>query len=121
MTAQRVVKKLSNQQVIRGPLDKLAKTKKGGLLFYRETNLNPGHYTIAAVVYDNITRQSSTNTGTVIVPPADQTALRLSSIVVIKKAERPTAGNRICGLFSSAICCSIRILVSPSAKRTETS
>ena len=92
--SQRVVKKLSNQQVIRGPLDKLAKAKAGGMLFYREANLDPGHYTIAAVVYDNITHQSSTNTGTVTVPPADQTALRLSSIVVIKKAERPTAGQQ---------------------------
>lgn len=97
--AQRVVKKLSNQQVIRGPLDKLARTKTGGLLFYRETNLNPGRYTIAAVVYDNITRQSSTNTGTVIVPPADQTALRLSSIVVVKKVEPPTAGQQTLRTF----------------------
>jgi VWFA-related protein len=92
--SQRVVKKLSNQQVVKGPLDKLAKARTGGLLFYREANLDPGHYTIAAVVYDNITHQSSTNTGTVIVPPADQTALRLSSIVVIRKAERPTAGQQ---------------------------
>src|SRR5882762_7389075 len=92
--SQRVVKKLSNQEVIKGPLDKLAKAKTGGLLFYREANLAPGHYTIAAVVYDNITRQASTNTGAVIVPPADQTALRLSSIVVIKKTGHPTAGQQ---------------------------
>jgi len=91
--SQRVVKKLSNQEVIKGPIDKLAKAKAGGLLFYREANLDPGHYTIAAVVYDNITRQSSTNTSTVIVPPADQSALRLSSIVVIKKTGHPTAGQ----------------------------
>jgi VWFA-related protein len=92
--AQRVVKKLSNQNVIKGPLDKLEKTRKGGMLFYREANLNPGHYTFAAVVYDNLTRQSSTNTGTVIVPPADQSALRLSSIVLIKKTSHLTAGEQ---------------------------
>ncbi len=97
--SQRVVKKLSNQEVIRGPLDKLAKAKTGSMLFYRETNLDPGHYTIAAVVYDNITHQSSTNTGTVTVPPADQNALRLSSIVIIKKAERPTAGQQALRTF----------------------
>lgn len=91
--SQRVVKKLSNQDVIRGPLDKLDKVKKSGLRFYREANLEPGRYTFAAVVYDNITRQSSTNTGMVTVPPADQTALRLSSIVVIKKTGHPPAGE----------------------------
>ena len=97
--SQRVVKKLSNQEVVRGPLDKLAKVKSGGMLFYRETNLEPGHYTIASVVYDNITHQSSTNTGTVTVPPADQNALRLSSIVIIKKAERPNAGQQALRTF----------------------
>jgi len=97
--SQRIVKKLSNQQVIKGPLDRLAKAKSSGMLFYRETNLDPGHYVIAAVVYDNITHQSSTNTGTVTVPKDDQTALRLSSIVIIKKAERPTAGQQALRTF----------------------
>jgi len=92
--SQRVVKKLSNQNVIRGPLDKLEKTKKAGMLFYREANLPPGHYTIAAVVYDNLTHQSSMNTGTVTVPPADQSALRLSSIVIVKKTGHPTPGQQ---------------------------
>lgn len=92
--SQRVVKKLSNQDVIRGPLDKLDKVKKAGMRFYREANLDPGHYTFAAVVYDNLTRQSSLNTGTVTVPPADQSALRLSSIVVIKKTGHPPAGEQ---------------------------
>jgi len=100
--SQHVVKKLSNQEVIKGPLDKLAKAKTGGMLFYREANLDPGQYSIAAVVYDNITRQSSTNTSTVTVPPADQAALRLSSIVVIKKAERPTAGQQVLRTFQFA-------------------
>ena len=85
-----------------GPLDKLAKAKTGGMLFYREANLYPGQYTIASVVYDNITHQSSTNTGTVTVPPADQAALRLSSIVVIRKAERPTAGQQALRTFQFA-------------------
>jgi len=48
--SQHVVKKLSNQEVIKGPLDKLAKAKTGGMLFYREANLDPGQYSIAAVV-----------------------------------------------------------------------
>ena len=86
--SQRVIKKVSNQQIVKGPLSKLATAKRGGLLFYREAELEPGNYTVAIVVYDNTTHQSSTNTATVMVPAADQSALRLSSIVFIKRAER---------------------------------
>jgi VWFA-related protein len=100
--SQHVVKKLSNQEVIKGPLDKLAKAKAGGMLFYREANLDPGQYAIAAVVYDNMTHQASMNTGMVTVPPADQAALRLSSIVVVRKAERPTAGQQALRTFQFA-------------------
>ena len=82
--------RVGNQEVVKGPLDKLDKVKKAGMQFYREANLDPGRYTIAAVVYDNTTRRSGTNTATVVVPPRSNT-LRLSSIVVIK---RPAARRR---------------------------
>jgi len=88
--SQRVVRKLSNQYLLKGPLDKLKSTKAGGILFYREADLAPGRYTIAAIVYDALTRQSSVNTGSATVPESDPTALRLSSIVFIEKAERST-------------------------------
>jgi len=88
--SQRVVRKLSNQYLLRGPLDKLASTKAGGVLFYREAELAPGRYTIAAIVYDALTRQSSVNQSSVTVPESDPTTLRLSSIVFIEKAERST-------------------------------
>ena len=97
--SERIVKKLSNQQVVRGPLDKLAKAKTGSMLFYRETDLAPGRYTMAAVVYDNMTQQSSINTGALTVPTADPSALRLSSIVIIKKAARPTAQQQALRTF----------------------
>jgi VWFA-related protein len=86
--AQRVVRKLSKQYLLTGPLAKLAITRTGNFLFYGEANLDPGHYTMAAVIYDALTGQSSISTGTVVVPAADQAALRLSSIVFIKKAEQ---------------------------------
>jgi hypothetical protein len=98
-SSQRVVKKISNQELVKGPLDKLAKAKTQGMLLYRETTLEPGQYTFAAVVYDNLNRLSSTNTGTVTVPKADQSALRLSSIVVIKKTGHPTPGQEALKTF----------------------
>ena len=54
---------------------------------------------MAAVVYDNMTQQSSINTGALTVPTADPSALRLSSIVIIKKAARPTAQQQALRTF----------------------
>jgi len=89
--SHRVVRKLSSQYELSGPLDKLASARAGSVLFYKEANLDPGRYTMAAVIYDALTGRSSVNTGTVVVPAADQAALRLSSIVLIKTAERSAA------------------------------
>jgi VWFA-related protein len=91
--SQRVVRKLSNQYLLSGPLDKMESTKRVNIIFYREENLQPGRYAIGSVVYDAINGQSSINSGTVVVPPADQTRLRLSSIVLIKNAERAAADS----------------------------
>lgn len=98
--SQRVVRKLSNQYILTGPLDKLESAKRARVLFYRQANLDPGSYRLASVVYDSITGQSSIDTGTVIVPAADQTRLRLSSIVLIKGAEPAEAtGSETRGPF----------------------
>ena len=85
---QRVVRKLSNQYLLSGPLENLETAKRGTILFYREALLEPGQYSISSVVYDAITNRASTNVASVTVPPADASNLKMSSIVVIKKAER---------------------------------
>ncbi|HJU56376.1 MAG TPA: VWA domain-containing protein, partial [Pyrinomonadaceae bacterium] len=59
---QRAVRKLSNQYLLAGPLDKLAAAKEGKILFYRETELPPGRYTVASVVHDAATGRASVNT-----------------------------------------------------------
>lgn len=91
---QRVVRKLSNQYLLSGPLDKLEAAKQGKVLFYRETQLEPGRFTIASIVYDATTGRSSTNTASLVVTPADQSRLRMSSIVLIRNAERVTAAEQ---------------------------
>jgi VWFA-related protein len=88
---QRVVRKLSNQYLLSGPLDKLEAARQGKVLFYRETQLEPGRFTVASVVYDATTGHASTNTASLVVTPADQSRLRMSSIVLIKNAERMPA------------------------------
>ncbi len=91
---QRAVRKLSNQYLLAGPLDKLAAAKEGKILFYRETELPPGRYTIASVVHDAATGRASVNTASLVVSAADASRLRLSSIVLVKSAERLQASDR---------------------------
>jgi len=85
--SQRVVRKLSTQYILTGSVDQLATAKSVKVIFYRQPNLDPGRYAIASVVFDAISGQSSVDTATVTVPPADHSRLRLSSIVLIKSAE----------------------------------
>jgi VWFA-related protein len=97
--AQRVVGKLSNQYLLSGPLDKLESAKKGKILFYRETKLAPGRYTIASVVYDATNGRASTNTSSLVVAPVGPSRLTLSSIVIVKSAERLAADQNTANPF----------------------
>jgi len=86
--SQRVVRKLSNQYLLTGPLDRVDAAKRGKVLFYREAALDPGKYTVSAVVYDALSGKASTSPSTVTVPSFDASKLRLSSLILIKSAER---------------------------------
>ena len=86
--SRRVVRKLSNQYVLGGPLDALDAAKRGSILFYRETQLDPGRYTVSSIVYDATNQRASTSESALEVPAADESRLRLSSIVLIKSAEQ---------------------------------
>ncbi|MBA3441123.1 MAG: VWA domain-containing protein [Pyrinomonadaceae bacterium] len=85
---QQVVRKLSNQYRLSGPLDKVEQAKKSEVLFYRETDLAPGRYMVETVAYDAPTGRASVRTSGVVVPGVEETKLRLSSIVVIGRAEQ---------------------------------
>lgn len=91
--SRRVVRKLSNQYILGGPLDKLEEARRGQILFYRETQLDPGRYTVASIVYDATNGRASAREGVLEVPAADESRLRLSSIVLIKSAEQTPPGN----------------------------
>jgi hypothetical protein len=90
----RVVRKLSNQYVLGGPLDKLEEARRGKVLFYRETRLDPGRYTVSSIVYDATDRRASTGESVIEVPAADESRLGLSSIVLIKSAEQSKADRQ---------------------------
>jgi hypothetical protein len=93
--AQHVVKKVSNQYLLTGPLDKLDAARRGAILFYREAELAPGRYTVAAAVYDALTgRAGVAASSPVVVPSAAAAGPRLASVVIIDRAERLSAADK---------------------------
>ncbi|HST51723.1 MAG TPA: VWA domain-containing protein [Pyrinomonadaceae bacterium] len=93
--SQRVVRKLSNRYLLSGPLDRLDAAKRGAILFYREAELPPGRYTVAAAVYDALTARSGVATGAPVVVPRDDASVpRLASVVIIDRAERTNASGK---------------------------
>jgi VWFA-related protein len=89
--SKQVVQKLSQHYALSGPLDKLEAARKGEVIFYREAELPPGRYTIEAAAFDAPTSKASVRTVTLEVPEADETNLRMSNILLLKRADRLTA------------------------------
>jgi VWFA-related protein len=89
--SNQVVQKLSQHYPLSGPADKLEAAKKGEVLFYREMQLEPGRYTVELIAYDGPAGRASVRATGLEVPAKDETRLRLSSVVTLKRAERITA------------------------------
>jgi VWFA-related protein len=82
--------RLSEEYVLTAAPDKVAKVRAGGILFYREAELLPGRYTAEAVAYDALARTASTRVTHFEVPKANPDGLRLSSLMVVGRAEKLT-------------------------------
>ena len=89
--ANQVVQKLSQHYPLSGPLDQLDTAKNGDVLFYREAQLPPGSYTVEMIAYDGETEKISVRNSAVEIPGVDDTKPRLSSVAVIRRADRLTA------------------------------
>ncbi len=61
------------------------------MVFYRETQLPVGSYTVELIAHDELAGKTSVRTNSVDVTSADETKPRLSSVAVLKRAERLTA------------------------------
>ena len=83
-----VTRKLSHHYTLSGSLDSLEAARKENVLFFRQTELFPGRYRVQTVVYDAFGKKAGSREDTVDVPGLDDKDLRLSSIVVVKRAER---------------------------------
>jgi hypothetical protein len=73
---------------LRAATDKVAQARAGGVLFYREADLPPGRYTAEALVYDALALTASSRVATLDVPRAGAEGLRLSSLMVVSRAEK---------------------------------
>ncbi|MDQ3649973.1 MAG: VWA domain-containing protein [Acidobacteriota bacterium] len=91
---QQVVRKLSNQYQLSGPLGKLEAVRQSEVLFYREAELEPGRYQIETIVYDVPSGKASARTMSVEVPGVDGSKLRLSSVVIIGRVEELSAADK---------------------------
>lgn len=86
--SQRVVRKLSNQYVLTGPLDKVDSAKKAEILSYRTTDLPVGRYSVVAVGYDALTGKAGVGSEVFEVQASDEKKLRLSSLAILKRVEK---------------------------------
>ncbi len=85
-----VVQKLSQHYPLTGPIDQLDSARKEDLLFYRETQLSPGNYSVELIAYDGLTGKISVRPSSLEIASIDETKPRLSSVAVLKRAERLT-------------------------------
>lgn len=83
----RDVQKVSQQYLLTGDRKDLDAARRGNILFYREPELTPGVYTMEAIVFDAVAQQGSARVATLTVPPSDPSALGMSSLVLVTRAE----------------------------------
>jgi hypothetical protein len=87
------VDRLSRRYPLSVPEDNLDTVKQGQILFFQETDLPPGHYTLDAVVHDAVGEHASVRHDTVDVPTPAEGELRLSSLVLLQRVEKLAPGE----------------------------
>lgn len=88
--SEQVVQKLSQHYALSGAIQDRDKARKGDVLFYREAQLPPGRYRVEIVAYDSATGAVNISTTPLEISSVDETKPRLSSVAVLKRAERLT-------------------------------
>jgi VWFA-related protein len=89
-----VARKVSEHYELRGPIAQIERARQGEVIFYRESELPAGVYTMEAVVYDAPSGKSSVRFSTVEVPKQEPGKLRMSSLVLIKRGEKVSEKDR---------------------------
>jgi VWFA-related protein len=89
--SQQVIQKLSQHYTLTGAETQPANpAKKANVLFYREAQLLPGKYQVQVIAYDAASREVNVSSTPLEIARIDETKPRLSSVAVLKTAERLT-------------------------------
>lgn len=92
--SDQIVQKVSQHYALTGAAQDLETAKKGNVLFYRELQLPPGKYRVQVIAYDTATGQANVSFTPLEITSTDETKPRLSSVAVLKRAERLTLGEQ---------------------------
>jgi VWFA-related protein len=83
-----LLEKHSQRYELQGPIDQMDRATLGEVIFYRQPELPPGLYTMETVVYDSLSGKASVRFSTIEKPHVNPDALRMSSLVVVRRGER---------------------------------
>ena len=86
--SEQIIQKLSQHYPLTGPIQDLDAARKESVLFYREAQLPPGKYKVELVAYDATSHTANVSTSSLEVPATDDSRPRMSSVAVLKRAER---------------------------------
>jgi VWFA-related protein len=87
---EQIVQKVSHHYTLTGALQDADTAKKENVLFYREAQLPPGKYHVQLIAYDAATGDVKVSTTPLEISKINETMPRLSSVAVLKRAERLT-------------------------------
>ncbi|HEV2668140.1 MAG TPA: VWA domain-containing protein [Blastocatellia bacterium] len=96
---KQVVKNLSQQFRLTGPLDKLAEAKRNGLNYYREAELPTGGYEIEIIAHDASSAKASMHRIPLEVAAEGESKLSLSSVIIVASASQAPANRQADNLF----------------------
>ena len=89
-----IVQKQSQHYALTGPIQNLDAAKKENVLFYREMKLQPGKYHVQVIAYDAANGTVNAGNTPLEIFGIDESKPRLSSVAVLKRAERLTADEQ---------------------------
>ena len=92
--SDQIVQKLSQHYALNGPIQNLESAKKENVLFYREAQLRAGKYRVQLISHDAATGSVNVSTTPLEIYAGDESKPRLSSVAVLKRAERLSAAEQ---------------------------
>ncbi|MGB2714564.1 MAG: VWA domain-containing protein [Vicinamibacterales bacterium] len=85
---------LSQQYLLTGASKDVDTAREGEILFYRQPELQPGVYTLEAIVHDAVGERASVRFSTITVPAGTGAATPSSTLVIVRRTETVAAADR---------------------------